>query len=341
MSSKLKIVAFGWRRSALSSTLRGICASRRPSAPRRLRPRPCRRRAASPPSTINWQAQPIWFRGGVDNPAVAQLVTILQRAPFDGFADGPATRRPGPGRGRAGSERQARRHRAAAERCSRPPGSDMSRRSSGRRAGMIYAFPVLQPQGTRADQILLTAAAAPSLEAYLVATVERQSRSTRRFATPPGRRRRRPAISRPIRACSPISTACARSPRAAASCSSIPARQMLTLYENGQPVDSMKVIVGKTEYADADDRQHHVLHRLQSRTGTRPIIWSARRSRRTYLSWAMSYLKIARLPGDGRTGARLRRWSPSDQVDWKAAAAGKLHLRIRQNPRPTKSAWGT
>ena len=31
----------------------------------------------------------IWFRDGVENPAVGQLVTILQRAPFDGFADGP------------------------------------------------------------------------------------------------------------------------------------------------------------------------------------------------------------------------------------------------------------
>src|SRR4051794_4529485 len=33
--------------------------------------------------------RPMWFRGGVDNPAVAQLVAILQRAPFDGFATGP------------------------------------------------------------------------------------------------------------------------------------------------------------------------------------------------------------------------------------------------------------
>src|SRR5207302_8529535 len=33
--------------------------------------------------------------------------------------------------------------------------------------GMIYAYPVLAPQGTRADQILLTASAAPSLESYL------------------------------------------------------------------------------------------------------------------------------------------------------------------------------
>ena len=33
--------------------------------------------------------QPIWVRGGVENPAVAQLVAILQRAPFDDFPEGP------------------------------------------------------------------------------------------------------------------------------------------------------------------------------------------------------------------------------------------------------------
>ncbi len=36
-------------------------------------------------------------------------------------------------------------------------------------AGMIYAYPVLKPQGTRAEEILLTAAAAPSLTSYLTA----------------------------------------------------------------------------------------------------------------------------------------------------------------------------
>ena len=36
-----------------------------------------------------YRTQPLWFRGGVDNPAVAQLIAILQRAPFDGFGAGP------------------------------------------------------------------------------------------------------------------------------------------------------------------------------------------------------------------------------------------------------------
>src|SRR6476469_3920644 len=36
-----------------------------------------------------YHVQPIWFRAGPDSPAIAQLVAILQRAPFDGFAAGP------------------------------------------------------------------------------------------------------------------------------------------------------------------------------------------------------------------------------------------------------------
>ena len=34
-------------------------------------------------------------------------------------------------------------------------------------AGMIYAYKMMEPQGVRADQILLTSAAVPSLEQYI------------------------------------------------------------------------------------------------------------------------------------------------------------------------------
>src|SRR5690349_7095393 len=37
----------------------------------------------------SYRPQPIWTRGGINEAAVAQLVAILQRAPFDGFAEGP------------------------------------------------------------------------------------------------------------------------------------------------------------------------------------------------------------------------------------------------------------
>ena len=112
-----------------------------------------------------YRTQPIWFRGGVDDPAVTQLIAILQRAPFDGFAAWPAAR----------SQVQAA---VAQARAATLADIELRRTISlGLGAyvqaikrpttGMIYAYPVLAPQGTRADQILLTAAAAPSLETYL------------------------------------------------------------------------------------------------------------------------------------------------------------------------------
>src|SRR5690349_16601426 len=36
-----------------------------------------------------FRIQPIWTRHGLDETAVAQLASILKRAPFDGFSDGP------------------------------------------------------------------------------------------------------------------------------------------------------------------------------------------------------------------------------------------------------------
>ena len=151
-------------------------------------------------------------------------------------------------------------------------GSDMLQAIKKPTAGMIYAYPVLQPQGARADQILLTAAAAPSLQP--ISRARRTSmRSTSNCATPPGPRPKRAAISLPIRACLPTSTVFARFRRTAASCWSISGSSMLTLYQDGQPVDSMKVITGTARAADTADRQLHVLHHLQ------PLLARARSSR--------------------------------------------------------------
>src|SRR5215212_9814769 len=36
-----------------------------------------------------YRSSPMWFRGGVANPAAGKLVTILKRAPLDGLASGP------------------------------------------------------------------------------------------------------------------------------------------------------------------------------------------------------------------------------------------------------------
>jgi len=112
--------------------------------------------------------KPIWFRAGSDEAAIAQLVAILQRAPFDGFAEGP----------QLASQVQAISAQVRADPTSAANADRMLSSAWVRYVqalkrptdGMIYAFPVLKPQGTRADEILLTAAAAPSLVSYLTTT---------------------------------------------------------------------------------------------------------------------------------------------------------------------------
>src|SRR5439155_27145583 len=37
----------------------------------------------------NYKVQPVWTRAGINDAAAAQLVAILQRSAFDGFAEGP------------------------------------------------------------------------------------------------------------------------------------------------------------------------------------------------------------------------------------------------------------
>ena len=129
--------------------------------------------------------------------------------------------------------------------------------------GMIYAYPVLQPQGSRADQILLTAAAAPSLEAYLATPSEREPdlRAAARHRLGGGAGERQ--LTPDPRLLANLDRV-ARFPPTGRFLLVDSGSSMLTLYQNGQPINSMKVITGHRGAADAADRQRHVLHHLQS-----------------------------------------------------------------------------
>jgi hypothetical protein len=116
-----------------------------------------------------FHAQPLWFRNGVNEAAITQLTAILQRAPFDRFAQGPQLASQIPAavaQARTGNAADV----AAADRLLSTIWVTYVQALKRETPGMIYAFPVLKPQGTDADQILLTAAAAPSLANYLTAT---------------------------------------------------------------------------------------------------------------------------------------------------------------------------
>ena len=280
-----------------------------------------------------WQTQPIWFRGGVASPAVAQLVSILQRASFDGFAQGPQlAQQVQAAAARAASGNQA--DMTAAERALSTAWVQYVQALKTPTRGMIYAYPVLGPQGARADQILLTAAAAPSLEQHLAAvsnvnSVYAQLRNAA-FAEAQASGNMTP------------------DPRLLANLErvrSLPAKgrfllvdsgsSMLTLYQDGQPVDSMKIITGTDElptpliasimYYITYNPYWHAPDHLVRKTIAPNV-----------LRLGMGYLK-------SHGYHVIEEWSEHPtvvdptSVDWKAAAAGKLHLKVQQDPGPLNS----
>jgi len=281
----------------------------------------------------HWQAPPIWFRGGVESPAVAQLVNILQRAPFDGFASGPALAaqvQAATAQARGGNAADI----GAAERMLSTAWVQYAQAVKQPTKGMIYAYPVLAPQGTRADQILLTAAAAPSLETYLASVSDVN------------------AIYKQLRdiawAQAQVSGNFAPHPRLLANLDrvrSLPAKgrfllvdsgsSMLTLYQDGQSVDSMKVITGTDElptpliasvmyYITYNPRWHAPDHLVRKTIAP------------NVLHLGMTYLKSHGYHVIDQWSENPAEIDPKS-VDWKAAAAGTLHLRIQQDPGPLNS----
>ena len=279
-----------------------------------------------------YHIQPIWFRAGPDSPAIAQLVAILQRAPFDGFPAGP--------------QLAAQVQSVAAAVRANPAGAEGAERivstawvryvQSLKRPtdGMIYAYPVLKPQGTRAEEILLTAAAAPSLVNYLSATAELN----------PVYAQLRDAAWAEAQASGNFTP----DPRLLANLDrarSIPARgrfvlvdsgnQRLTMFEDGRPVDSMKIIVGMNElptpliasmmyYVTYNPYWHAPDHLVRKTIAP------------TVLRQGMPYLKSHGYHVIDEWSEDAKEIDPKT-IDWKAASAGTLHLLVRQDPGPLNS----
>jgi len=280
-----------------------------------------------------WRAQPIWFRNGVNAAAIAQLTAILQRAPFDGLASGPQLAvqvQVAAAQAASGKPEDV----ANAERVLSSAWVQYVQTIKKPTTGMIYAYSVLQPQGSRADQILLTTAAAPSLERYLASaasvnaiyaqlrdTAWAQAQASGNLTPDPrllanlDRVRSLPATGRFLLVDSGTS--------------------MLTLYQDGQQVDSMKVITGTSELPTpliASNMYYITYHPY----------WHApdHLVRKTI---APNVLKLGMGYFKSHGYDVIDEWSEHPTiidpktVDWKAAAAGKLHLLIRQDPGPLNS----
>jgi murein L,D-transpeptidase YcbB/YkuD len=280
-----------------------------------------------------WGSQRIWFRDGTESPAVARLVSILQRAAFDGFAAGPqlaAQVQATVAQAHSGNAADI----AAAEQTLSSAWVQYVQAIKRPTPHMIYPIPALQPQTPGAEQILLTAAAAPSLEQYLIKTsnlnpIYAQLRDTAwaeaqasgnltpdpRLLANLDRARSLPASGRFMIVDS--------------------ATQMLTLYDNGQPVDSMKVIVG-TKQLPTPLISSEMYYVVFNPYWNAPDHLVRKTIAPTMLRQGMRYFK-------SHGYHVMVDWSEKSgivdptTIDWKAAEAGTLHIRVRQDPGPLNS----
>ena len=276
-----------------------------------------------------YKMKPIWFRDGAPTVAATQLVQILRRSPLDGLGSGPqlADQIEAAMRSTNGNPAAV----DAAEQLMSSAWVLYVQTIKRPTPGMIYQYEVLKPQGGRTDQILLGAAAAPSLEAHISSVA----------AVNPiysGIRDAEWARMQAAGTMTPDPKILANLERAR----SIPSRgrfvlvdvasQRLFMYENGVPVDSMKVIVGSEKlptpmiasvmyyiaynpYWNAPD------HLVKG-----PIAAKTLAGGKKYFD-SMGYKVMADWTADSAV-------LPFESVNWKDVAAGKTHVRVRQDPGP-------
>lgn len=282
---------------------------------------------------VGWHYAPIWFSGNTAKPAANELVAILNRSTLDGIASGPqyaAQAQAAVNQAVATGTPQAI---AFAEHTLSEALVVYAQMMNRAVPGMIYGYDQLKPTPPNAATVLRTAAGAPSLSAYL----QQLANPNRVYVAI------RDAAWRQMQA----SGTTVADPRVVANLERarpMPARgkfamvntanQMLYLYENGAPVDSMKVVVG--DNGKKYDLPTPMIASVIYYTVHNPY-WNApdhlvkKNIAPLYLQQGDSYFKWRgyRVMDDWTANAQE---VPASEVDWKAVAAGKVHVRVRQDP---------
>ena len=322
----------------------GIAEAKKKAAPVPAAPVPLPYQSANLPTSgevrafyAGWRYAPIWFNGKAAKPAANELIQILQRAPLDGLAAGP----------QYAALLQSALQQAAAT------GSDqaiayadhslsealvlyaqiMQRPSRD----YIYAYDYLKPKPQSAAQILRTASGAPSLELYLSQVANpnsiytsirdaawRQMQATGSTAVDPrvlanlDRSRIFPARGRFVLVDS--------------------ATQRLFMYENGVPVDSMKVVVGSKKKYDLPtpmiaSTMYYLVHNPYWNVPHHLVRKMAPNLRNASYRKAKGYEIMSDWTADA---------TPIDAstVDWAAVQQGKLQVRVRQKPNDDDNSMG-
>jgi len=281
----------------------------------------------------------IWFKGNAADPAAAEMVQILQRSPLDGVSNG----------AQYAAQVQAALQQATAT--GSPEAIAYAEHSLSEALalyaqimdrpvqGMTYGYAYMRPTPPSAAETLTIAAGVPSLAAYLQTIANPNTVYTSI----------RDAAWRQMQA----SGSTVPDPRVLANLDrarGMPAKgrfvmvnsatQMLYMYQDGQPVGSMKVVLG--------DNGTYLKNRADTRT---PLITSMMFYVIHNPYWnssdTLTRLNIApRYAAEGDKYLKSRGfrvmsdWTknateiPASEVDWKGVRAGKVSIRIRQDPGP-------
>jgi murein L,D-transpeptidase YcbB/YkuD len=272
---------------------------------------------------------PIWFKPGAGDEAIAQLLTILRRAPIDGMANGPEVAARAEAAVAAARAGDAMKHKEA-ELALSAAWVDYVQALQRPISNVIWGDPHLVMKPSHPDRILALLSAAPSISSHLnsvaavnpiyakireVAVVEAAAnggRASDRVMLNLERSRILPATGRFILVNS--------------------AEQRLHMYENGQSVGSMKVVVGDKaklglptpivastmHYAIANP-YWHVPHHL-----TRKMAPNIAKAPEAYVK-AHGYEVISDFSEHPTV-------LPASSVDWKGVAAGTVKVNMRQKP---------
>ena len=271
---------------------------------------------------------PLWLNTPQNVAAARELVSVLRRAPLDGLNSGPAL----------AAQAEAMLSRAAAGDATARAGAERTLSAAwtlyvgalqSPPPGMTIADTWVTPRRDTPGQILARAAAAPSLSAHVrnVSAVNPVYAELRAAAQASGdqadprvldsldRARAMPFQKRYVM----VDTASAR----------------LWMIDNGQIVDSMKVIVGKS------GAQTPMLASTIYRATLNPywnvpadLVQSLIAPR--VLDQGVGYLKAKNYELLDSDGASAQPLDPRS-VDWKAVASGQASVRVRQLPGPANS----
>ncbi|HET9459228.1 MAG TPA: L,D-transpeptidase family protein [Sphingomicrobium sp.] len=284
----------------------------------------------------NWRYSPIWFNGTSAKPAVNDLVAILQRAPLDGLSPGP----------QYATQVQAALQQAAT---GSPAAIAFAEHTLSEAlvlyaqvmkrpgASYIFAYQHLQPKAPSAEQVLRTAAGAPSLERYLSQLANPNSIYTSI----------RDAAWRQMQASGSTSA----DPRVVANLDRArifpssgrfalvdSATQRLILYENGVAVDQMKVVVGdpwelKLPTPMIASMMYYVVHNPY---------WNVPHHLVRKMAANLSTASYRKAKGYEIMSDWTANATPIDPatVDWKGVKEGKVLIRVRQKPNDDDNSMG-